>query len=135
MVEKSWEVNLHSPAGLALGKRRAVLMPARAHNSVLDRIVRGLYFHHFDEVLGRRALCKVAPLTGISQEIVPFIDLMSFASVGGDAFWYRYSRAADSPLDSLWILLFYQQYLVMVETRSRSRSNSKSNGPPSAAVD
>lgn len=110
-------------------------MPAHSHNAVLDRTVRGLYFHHFGEVLGRRASCKVTPLTGLSQDIVPSINLMSFASVGGDAFGYRYGRAADSPLDSLWILLFYQQYLVMVATRSRSRSNFKSSGPPPAAAE
>ena len=123
LVEKSWEVNLRTPAGIYLGKRRAVAMPVRPHNSVMDRTVRGLYFHHYGEILGPRISCKVAPLTGLSKEFSAIVNLMTFSTIGGDALWYRHGRAAESPPDSLWLLLFYQRYLVMVETRSKARSN------------
>lgn len=118
LVKKSWIANLRTPAGIYLGKRRVVAMPVRPHNSVLDRTVRGLYFHHYGEILGPRVSCKVTPLTGLSNEYFSIVDLMTFSSIGADALWYIHGRAADSLSDSLWFFLFYQRYLVMVETRS-----------------
>lgn len=123
IIQNSWEVDIKTPAGIYLGKQRAVTMPARAHNSVLDRTVRGLYFHHFGHILGSRVACRVAPLKGLSADIEPTLGMMEFGSVGGDSFVYRYGRASDSPLDSMWLLLFYKRYLVLVETRPKSRSN------------
>lgn len=122
IVNNSKEVEVRTPAGIYLGKQRAVTMSARAHNSVLDRTVRGLYFHHFGHILGPRVACRVAPLKGLSGELEPIIEMMSFGSVGGDSLIYRYGRASDSLLDSIWVLLFYRRYLVLVETRSQSRS-------------
>lgn len=122
LVEKSWDVNLRTPAGIYLGKRRAVAMPVRPHNFVLDKTVRGLYFHHYREILGSRVSCKVTPLVRLPNEFSSIVDLMTFSSIGINALWYRHGRAVESPLDSLWFLIFYQRYLVMVETRSKSRS-------------
>lgn len=118
--------------GIHLGKQRAVTVPARAHNSVLDRTVRGLYFHHFGHILGPQVACRVAPLNGLSGEIKSVLEMMAFGSVGGDALIYRYGRASDSPLDSMWLLLFYKRYLVLVETRPKSKSNSPLQGTPAS---
>lgn len=127
IINNSWEVDIKTPAGIFLKKQRAVTMPARAHNSVLDRTVRGLYFHHFGHILGTRVACRVARLYGLSGEIESILEMMEFGSIGGDALIYRYGRASDSPLDSMWLLLFYRRYLVLVETRPKSRSYSKSH--------
>ena len=123
ITQKSWEVDLRTPEGISLGKRRAVPMAVRPHNAVLDRIVRGLYFHHYGEILGPRISCKVTPLTGLPNEIASIINMMKLSTIGKDAVVYRHGRAAESPIDSLWFLLFYRKYLVMVETRSKARSN------------
>lgn len=125
IIQNSWEVDVRTPAGIYLGKQRAVTMPARAHNAVLDRTVRGLYFHHFGHILGPRVACRVAPLKSLSGEIAPILDMMAVGSVGGDSLIYRYGRASDSPLDSIWLLLFYKRYLVLVETRPKFRSRDK----------
>jgi len=99
----------------------------RAHNSVIDRTVRGLYYHHFGQILGRRVACKVRPLSNVPGQLKPMIERMSSASVGGDALFYRFSRATESPLDSLWFLLFYKRYCVFAQTRTKSRSNRALN--------
>lgn len=123
LIEKSWDVQLQTSAGSYSSKRRAVAMPVRPHNSVMDRTVRGLYYHHYGEILGPRISCKVTRLKGLSNEFLSIVDLMTFSSIGVDALVYRHIRAAESPPDSLWFLLFYQKILVMVETRSKMRSN------------
>lgn len=123
LITNSREVNLVTPAGVYVGKRRAVTVPMHSHNAVCDRIVRGLYFHHYGTILGSRVSCRVAPLQSIPSEMESFLGLMLFNSIADGAFCYRYGRASDSPLDSMWLLLFYGKYPVMVETRSKSRSN------------
>lgn len=126
LITNSREVDLVTPAGIYLGKRRAVTVPMHSHNAVCDRIVRGLYFHHYGTILGSRVSCRVTPLQSIPSEMESFLALMSFNSIAKGAFCYRYGRASDSPLDSMWLLLFYGKYPVMVETRSKSRSNPAS---------
>ena len=121
IIEKSWEVDLKTPGGISLGNRRAVLMPARPHNSVMDRTVRGLYFHHYGEILGPRISCKVTLLTGLPDDMSPVLEHMNLSSLGAGALVYRHGRAVESPSDSLWFLNFYQRHLVMVETRSAAR--------------
>lgn len=123
IINTSWDVRLRTPAGIDLGMRRAVPMPVRPHNAVMDRIVRGLYFHHFGEILGRRAVCRVTPLTGIPDEISSTISKMRPKSIGNGAFMYRFARAEESPLDSIWLLLFHQSYLVLVNTVPQSKSS------------
>jgi hypothetical protein len=122
VVDQSWQVDLRTPAGIFLGKRRVIRVPVHTHNAVIDRIVRGLYFHHFGEVLGNRVACHVRPLKNVSPETIPIWNLMSFSSVGEDAFAYRYGRSDDSKLDSLWIMLFYARYWVMADTRPKSHA-------------
>ncbi|MFA6178714.1 MAG: hypothetical protein WC696_03775 [Candidatus Methylopumilus sp.] len=125
IINSSRLIDVKSPAGIYLGKQRAVPMPIKAHNAVLDRTVRGLYFHHFGRILGSRVSCRVRPLNGLPAGFESIIKLMEFGSVGGDSLVYRYGRAFDSPLDSLWVILFYKRYLVFVETISKSGRNAK----------
>jgi hypothetical protein len=125
IINNSRWVDVTTPSGIRLRKQRAVFMPARAHNAVLDRTVRGLYFHHFGDILGQQVSCRVSQMTGLpkkieSAEIDQMLQSMAIASIGGNSFVYRYARAADSPLNSLWLLRFYERYLVRVETRPAS---------------
>lgn len=105
-------------------------MAVRPHNAVLDKTVRGLYFHHYGEILGARVSCKVTVLTSLPKEMGAIIDMMELATVGGNAVIYRHGRAVESPLDSIWLLLFYGKHLVLVETRSKARPSRAVQLPP-----
>lgn len=119
LIDKSWEVLLRGRDGNAAFKRRAVLMPVKPHNSVMNRIARGLFYHHFGFPMGRQASCHVNLLTGLSSDNAGVLKIMEERSVANGAFRYWFARASDSPLDSLWLFLFYGRHLVSVETRSR----------------
>jgi hypothetical protein len=127
VVNRSWLVDVRTPAGVYLGQRRVLEIPFRAYNSVINRTVRGLYYHHFGKILGRRVACQVKTLHSVPSELKPIVQRMSLSSVGNDALFYRFSRAEDSPLDSMWFLLFYDRYCVFAETRRKSRSNPALN--------
>jgi hypothetical protein len=131
LISNLREVDVRTSAGIFLGTRRAVTMPLRTCNAVLDRIVRGLYFHHYGEILGSRVSCGITGIKrqeNILNEMAPIIEQMAFASIANDAFSYRYSRVGESPLYSMWLLMFQQHYLVHVETLPKSRSNAAIQG-------
>jgi hypothetical protein len=78
---------------------------------VLERTIRGLYYHHFDERLGTRARVDVQRYQSKpgndEAELGKFVMSLSFNSIAGGALRYRYGRAADGPLSSLWFMLFF----------------------------
>ena len=80
--------------------------------------MRGLYYHHFNEVLGDRAAIEANPIHGIDEKMHAFLPHMSQGQAGGKAFMYRYGRAHDSPLDSVWFMQFHERYHVFAHTAS-----------------
>lgn len=113
------ELEIRTPSGVCVGKRTAYLWPAPVFESVVGRIARGLYFHHFGEVLGSRAVCSVGFLYELPDALMTDTADWPYSHVG-DAFAYRFGRAAEQPLNSLWILEFYQGHWASVETKEAS---------------
>jgi hypothetical protein len=100
-------VLMSTPAGITWGIGRKVLWNSRVHDAVIERTIRGLYFHHFREILASRATIKVQWLRGFPSDVVEYLKDCPTVSVGGDRFVYKYGRAADQPLSSMWLFLFY----------------------------
>lgn len=113
------DVEVRTPSGTVIGKRTAYLWPAPVFESVVERIARGLYFHHFGEVLGSRVACEVGFLNSLPETVVKDTADWPYSHVG-DAFAYRFGRAEEQPLNSLWVLEFYQGHWASVETRPAS---------------
>ena len=110
------EVEVKTPSGIAIGKRIAYLWPSRVYEAVVARIARGLYFHHFDEILGERVECEVGLQYALPRKYLE--DTADWPSVQiGEMFAYRYGRAVESPLNSVWVFEFYQGHWASVETR------------------
>ncbi len=134
ILDHGSQVNLKSPAGLHLGQAYAVPMSVRAHHAAIDRIVRGLYFHHFGQALGRWVSVHVNPLNSLPVGFSEEIKNWPAGWVGNKEFFYRFGRAAESPLDSVWLLLFYGKYCVFAQTKSKRRSNRRSQGDAQQAA-
>ena len=77
---------------------------------VIERVVRGLYFHHFQEVIGNRAIVRTQWLRELSSSIREASLDWNQSSMGGDQFVYRFQRAEDSPLLSVWIFQFHRKH-------------------------
>lgn len=96
-------------------------MRADPHKRVLRRIVRGLYYHHFGQIVETETVVDANPMRKLPAEFAEFLPDMVLANVGGDAFIYRYGRAMESPQDSLWVLWFYRRHLVCGHTQTQER--------------
>ena len=109
-------VDLRTADGQFVGKRTAFLWPANIYESVVERIARGLYYHHFREILGGRVKCNVGFLYALSDDYMTVSQGWPEGHIGEGAFSYRYVQVDEEPLRSLWVLEFYQGHWASVET-------------------
>lgn len=106
------KVDVKSPGGIYLHTADAVMVPKKGIHSVLQRTIRGLYFHHFGECLGERARCDVKQYEDpaqIDDELLRLIRGLQTHSIANGLFRYRYDRAGDEPLASIWLMMFHNQ--------------------------
>jgi hypothetical protein len=114
-----------SKHGIILNERGLVVWDDSS-NPVLEKIVRGLYFHHFKEILGSRVEVMISQVREAPQTTVDSVKSWRYGSVGGDQFIYRYARANDAPLRSAWLLVFYRNLVILGDTIPRRDSNTAS---------
>ncbi|AVP96442.1 hypothetical protein C7S18_04185 [Ahniella affigens] len=88
--------------------------PARFYVPVLERMTRGLYYHHQKRVLGSAAECEVQMLSALPEPFHELTDPWPGGQVGGDVFTYRFGIVDD--LRSFWIFQFYRAHWATVET-------------------
>ena len=110
------EVDIFNDAGVHLGKKIAFLWPKDVFECVVERIARGLYYHHYGEILGARVQCKAGFMYALSDNIMASTQDLPQSHIGEGAFTYRYGRAEESPLHSVWVFEFYQGHWASVET-------------------
>lgn len=109
-------VELRSEAGIYLGKRTAFKFPAHVYEKVMERTARGLYYHHYNDILGSRVRCEVAFLRSLDEDFFKASAQWPQIDIGNGAVIYRYSRAAESLLSSVWVFQFYGAHWALVET-------------------
>lgn len=103
-------VYLRSPGGVITERRIGSLWDSEAHDKIIERMIRGLYFHHFSEILGDRVKCKVQWLSTISDEINDMSKEWQQHVIGNGQIVYRYVKAQEHPLHSSWLFQFYDRH-------------------------
>jgi hypothetical protein len=113
-----------TPGGIVYGRAYAVPWDKYSHDSVIERTVRGLYFHHFGLCLGSRTKVDVVFLKGLNVRMAAVSEQMRRNSVGNGQFVYGYERLESRPLRSMWLLQFFRKHWVFVETAPRGEAFS-----------
>lgn len=88
--------------------------PVRVYSPVLERMARGLYFHHQARALGCAAACEVNMLAALPERFHEMTDPWPGGEVGDQVFTYRY--AILDGLRSYWIFQFFRSHWGTVET-------------------
>lgn len=110
-----------SPAGLVLGAAPAVRLEVSRVNRVLEKIVRGLFFHESGRRLDDRAVVyvEIKPDQAVLNR-PPFSWVRSRyarpARTMGNVFVYRVCILEDAPDSSIWLLGFYDSILAIAFT-------------------
>jgi len=115
LLEKARPVDVYSPGGIYLGTAEGLELDTTRVNRVLDKIVRGLFFHH----VGRRLSQDAA----VYVEIKPDLDRMQSPVIAaalaqaptflGDVFMYRLFSPSDGTDATSWTLGFYDAVLAI----------------------
>lgn len=110
------EVSVHSPAGLYLGRATTYDVDFMRLCNVIERTMRGLYFHEFSARLPDNARCVSYALDGFAgadlENIGKIRNLWQHAlsgkqgAFGRNVFTY-WVRRLDHPTASLWAFLVY----------------------------
>lgn len=92
--------------------------PRENHDKVIEKITRGLYYHHFHEILATAVSFEIIFLTGLNAELEQTILSMRRCNVGGAGrFAYAYGRLAEERQVSLWIYQFYLRHWAAAITK------------------
>lgn len=106
IAEESKQLQIEDENG-NLVTRTGVLWNSEAHDAVIERTIRGLYFHHTGNVVPADTALKVQWLRGVSDEIESKIDLFKEVTIGEEQVIYKYFIYPGDPRCSLWLFEFY----------------------------
>ncbi len=106
-LERVW---LTTPSGVIYGQGQRGRWDSEAHDATIERMIRGLYFHHYREVLGNRVRVKAHWFRGLTPDLLEATAECEQRSVGDDQFVYRFGRASDAPLHSIWLFEFHKRH-------------------------
>jgi len=103
--------DLTSEHSIIIGKTNVVVWD-NSVNKVFEKIICGLYWYHFREILVDRVMITVCHKQSISSTAVETVKLWESNFVGNGQFLYKYVRAHDVPLRSAWLLVFHKSLAV-----------------------
>jgi len=104
---------------------------SEAHDTTIERMIRGLYFHQYREFLGNRARVKTHWFRELSPDLLEATAECEQRSVGGGQFVYRFGRASDGPLHSIWLFEFHKRHWAGGETAPVEPEGERSVDPNS----
>lgn len=99
------EVEVHTPDGIVLGTAMVVPMRSKSYDVVIDRIIRGLHWHHTGHILGDKVDIKIN--WHRDQRIYEMAKEWDTGGVGKGQFIYKYAIHNEVPMASVWVLQFF----------------------------
>jgi hypothetical protein len=110
ILESVRTTDLTTKSGLIYGQGFTVPWDSNVHDKVIERIIRGLHFHHFGEILPSDVQVKVHWLKELPPEFVDAAQPLATNSIADGDFAYRYQRSASDPKQSIWLFQFYRRH-------------------------
>lgn len=121
------EEEIITPAGLYLGTAGSYTVDMPRLISVVERVTRGLFFHHTKSRLSEHSIVKVYPVESFRNNV----DLSSFQRLAEMIMWassapshvtagkvlsYKFRQTEQDPTASVWMMMFYDAVPFLVVT-------------------
>jgi len=110
LLAETQRVWLTTPSGVIHSHAYRLLWDSAAHDATNERMIRGLYFHHYGDVLGTRVRVKSHWFRTLDTDLLEATEECEQRSAGDDQFVYRFGRASGAPLHSIWLFEFYKRH-------------------------
>lgn len=123
IMKKAKKVDVASKRGIYIGQLPALEYdPIRLQN-VIDKIVRGLFWHEKREVLGSNYIVRQFSLNpSFDDKLRNGIISLPLKEVGdGEIFSYRYLVEPENPRIGCWFLMFFNEVLFMAITEASKK--------------
>lgn len=79
-----------------------------SHSIIIEKCVRGLYFHHFGEILDKSSEVKTHFYNSITPELLNISKNWTSNSIGNGKFIYKYTSATQGNITmSVWLFEFF----------------------------
>lgn len=104
--EETREIEVVNKNGV-LETKTGILWNSKAHDAVIERTVRGLYYYHKGSCVPVDTNLKLYWFHSIPEGIDPDSPLFSSGSVGENQFNYKYIIYNEDPRRSIWLFEFY----------------------------
>ena len=109
ILKSMQHVVLRDPVNLASQPAIAIRLDQTAHDIVVERTVRGLYFHHMGKILGNQSALTVRWCRVLNDELFRDTNDWNTGTIGDTALVYKYSINTDDPNMTGWVLQFFQK--------------------------
>jgi hypothetical protein len=84
-----------------------MLWDSEVHDSVIEKITRGLFYHHYKTIIGPNVKIRVHWY----RRLPDFnLNMLHRKSIQDGAFTYYYNKAQDCDYDSIWVFQFYEAH-------------------------
>jgi hypothetical protein len=141
-LETVRDVSVYTPSGIYLGNAGTYTVESERLIKVVERIVRGLFFHHQRTALGQHYEVKVFEDSLVMWELLDADVIEQLQSVNnhlseietlklGTAFQYARIHMPEDDRTSAWRLTFYDKVVFLAFTAA-SRGRQRRDYPPSA---
>ena len=101
------DVLVKTPQGIVLGKRPAVLLDSKSHDSIVEKTIRGLHFHHCGTILADQADISVNWHYHLTEEMYSMSAKWLTGNIGDGKLIYKYIITPEEPIASVWIFQFF----------------------------
>ncbi len=120
--------NITTLAGVHLPDRKGMRFKKSRIVRVVERIIRGLLWHHYGTKPSERSVFEVYRNPNFNDQIADLINSMTqLSSIGDDIFRYRHALIDGDPDGSVWCLQFYNysEWLTIVSGNTGASSSCK----------
>ena len=118
------DTDVYTKGGIYLRSETIATWDSDAHDAIIERTIRGLYYHHFNDILANKVRIRVHWLKRIPKEIYEMSLEWPGNNIGDTAFIYKYGRAEDNELLSVWVMQFYEKHFASGYTEPKDDLSS-----------
>lgn len=113
-------IEVRSPGGIILGHEPGFRFDRSRVQKIIDKTVRGLFYHHYDQRLPDDYVVRDYILNPVVDEAI-FQELeLAYNETEDKVFIHLFGHAVEDPNCTMWVLVFYGSTVFVVDTRPKS---------------